>query len=189
MNVFKLEEKDLRVEFNWLYQTLSQYVEYVGTEVGGTHLSILCQPRRMGFKTLPYHLAADVYRLYEYAVGLCPATTDYIRSTIQTVLALLFYSPYDIKVGKAFKPNWKWLSKRNLGVIMLAASGRAKIIENEWLTSLEIGSLLGGTPAQIKAAGVTTKKEGRSLLYHPAETRIAMMKLEERFEESDFMPI
>ena len=180
MSVFELDKFDLKREYEWFYRVLSGFSDEIGLAVSGVHNTISYQPRRLGFTEHPYHLAADIHRLYEYATGRHQATAKYVHETISQVTDLLFQSPYQALTESAVKVDWKWLRDRTLGKILLAARARANAEDGVWLISDEVNALVGMTSAQLKKRGVPSKKIRGRLSYEPNAIRFILAELVEK---------
>lgn len=138
------------------YAGVSGHVARAVYAVSMARYSIPREPRRIGPREFPYHLAAELDLLFRFALGDAEASSAHIGLLCETVLDLMHAAP----AGRV-KEDWKALANTPLGVAVLASRARIALRDDDGsLTAAQITLLSGLSKHKLSAAKITKKRGG-----------------------------
>lgn len=164
----------------WLFNVVNGFIQDAGWTLAAHRPPVPCRPKRVGNYVVPYYFAGDLRMLYEYARNEREVTRDFIEDTIGRVLRLLFTSPLQMEQGSTVEPDWEFLKSRALGVMLLAARGRARLSAGEWISFDELHALTGVKESRLERLGVETRPEDGTLVCEPETVQGLLERLEQK---------
>lgn len=81
-----------------LYKTLSDHCTKIVKVVGGESYSIIRRPRKVGFTEYPFFMAADMDKLFQFALGEIKASASYIGALCDNIEEMLTTTPAGARV-------------------------------------------------------------------------------------------
>ena len=155
------------------YKTINKHVDRLVRIVANETYGILRAPRRHGIKEYEFFFAADLDKMFQFALGELKASPSYIKGVCNSVVTALTTNPQKQVVPM----DWQEFGSTPLGLGVQAALARLTLRESEedQMISAEEVSVLSSIPLKDLAEELELKK-GKSTKQGALSFRISDVK-------------
>ncbi len=184
MSIRTLSYHTFAIELDWLFETVGDHIDNLGWIIAAHHPPVPKIPKRVGNVVVPYYFAVHLKVIFDFARGEQEAGVDFVREACDHIGQLLFSTAADCALKRRVQPDWSFLRQRTLGVVMLAAVGRAKLLNGEWLSPDEVWALTGWSLERATRRGLETRNGANdSIEFAPEPVAELLRSLESKDAE------
>ena len=174
MNVSDLTPKVIEQALSKFYPVVSDHVQELVLLMSGLRFSIPKNQRRIGAASFEYFFAADLDRLFEFAIGRADVSASHIEGLCARILDVLHRAP----AGRLTE-DWELLGRQPVGAAILAARSRIRLRdENGELSGTDIAILSGVSPQKVAGAKMDRLRGKGAQAVYPAEEVRALFERE-----------
>lgn len=151
-----LTEPVIRQAIEEFYGKASTWVTGVSTIVSNASFALRRTPRRVGRVSMGYFYGAELYELFEYAIGRREMSAGYVDKQCEQLMELLTRS-----ISGAVAPlDWSTFAGTPLGLCILACGARIALrVEDGTIALPQILILSGVTAEALTEAGLTANTD------------------------------